>query len=99
MSKKTKPSRIADEMRPEYDFSHGVRGKHSRDYRQGHTVKINRTDGMTLVQHFTLEQGAVILAEDVREYFPDSDSVNQALRMLIRLIPKKPPRTSKSGRR
>jgi len=27
-----------DEMRPEYDFSHGVRGKHYRAYRAGTNV-------------------------------------------------------------
>jgi hypothetical protein len=27
-----------DEMRPEYDFSQGVRGKHYRDYRSGTNV-------------------------------------------------------------
>jgi hypothetical protein len=31
----------------------------------------------------------VTLAPDVREYFPDSESVNAALRSLIGLIPKK----------
>lgn len=27
-----------DDMRPEYDFSAGVRGKHHKAYRQGHNV-------------------------------------------------------------
>jgi hypothetical protein len=42
-----------------------------------------------VVQHFKLEEGAVVLAPDVRDYFPNSDTVNQALRTLIRLIPRK----------
>lgn len=89
MSKKPKPAAIGDEMQAEYDFSQGVRGKHYRDYQRGHTVKVDRKDGTTTIQHFTLEDGAVMLAQDVREFFPDSDSVNQALRGLIRLLPKK----------
>lgn len=78
-----------DEMLPEYDFSGGVRGKHAQAYRQGHTVKIHRLDGTTTVQHFTLAEGAVMLEPDVQEYFPDSQSVNHALRTLIELIPSK----------
>jgi hypothetical protein len=76
-------------MLPEFDFSGGTRGKHARKYQRGHTVKIHKTDGTTVVQHFKLEEGAVVLAPDVREYFSDSDSVNQALRTLIGLIPQK----------
>ena len=79
-----------DEMRPEYDFRGGVRGKHHQAYRQGHTVTIHKTDGSTVVQHFTLEDGAVMLEPDVRAYFPDSEAVNSALRCLIPLLPQKP---------
>ena len=39
-----------EEMLPEYDFSSGVRGKHYKAYRQGHTVVIHKTDGTTVVQ-------------------------------------------------
>lgn len=74
-----------DEMLPEYDFRGGVRGKHYKTYRQGHTVTIHKSDGTTDVQHFKLEEGAVMLEPDVREYFPDSESVNDALRMLIKV--------------
>lgn len=74
-----------DEMLPEYDFRGGVRGKHYKAYRRGHTVTIHKSDGTTDVQHFKLEEGAVMLEPDVREYFPDSESVNDALRMLIKV--------------
>ena len=78
-------------MLPEYDFrgKKGVRGKYYRAYQQGHTVRIQQEDGSVIMQHFALEEGAVLLAPDVREYFPDSESVNQALRGLIRLVPHK----------
>lgn len=76
-------------MLPEYDFKGGIRGKHYKAYRRGHTVKIHKADGTTVVNYFTLEDGAVMLEPDVREYFPDSESVNKALRSLITLIPRK----------
>ena len=76
-------------MQSEYDFRGGVRGKHYKAYRQGNTVTIHKSDGTTDVQHFKLEEGAVLLEPDVREYFPDSETVNNALRGLITLLPKK----------
>ena len=54
-----------DEMRPEYDFSEGVRGKHHLAYRAGTNV--------------------VFLEADLAAVFPDSASVNQALRLLVKL--------------
>ena len=91
-SKQRKSPKKLAEMRAEYDLASlgkGVRGKYYQDYRAGHTVKIHREDGTTLVQHFDLEDGAVMLEPDVREYFPDSAAVNAALRCLIPLLPKK----------
>jgi len=81
-----------DVMLPEYDFKKmagGVRGKYYKAYRAGHTVKINKKNGTTIVQHFKLEDGAVMLEPDVRKYFPDSEAVNNALRCLIPLLSKK----------
>jgi hypothetical protein len=78
-----------DDMLPEYDFSGGTRGKHARQYEGGHTVKVRKSDGTTAIQYYKLEEGAVLLAPDVRKYFSDSDSVNDALRTIIKLIPKK----------
>ena len=80
-----------DPMLPEYDFknmSGGVRGKYYKAYREGHTVKIHREDGSTVIRHFTLEDGAVMIEPDVKEFFPDSESVNRALRCLIPLLSK-----------
>ncbi len=97
---KTQQREPEAEMLPEYDFSgkKGVRGKYYRAYQQGHTVKVRQKDGSVAMQYFTLEEGAVLLAPDVREYFPDSESVNQALRGLIGLIPHKSPQREQRGR-
>jgi hypothetical protein len=93
MKKETRQATAGrDDLRPEYDFKSmkgGIRGKYYKAYRAGHTVTIHKTDGATTVQHFTLEEGAVLLEPDVREYFPDSETVNQTLRGLISLLPRK----------
>jgi hypothetical protein len=53
------------EMRDEYDFSKGVRGKYADRYRKGSNV--------------------VVLDPDVAELFPDSESVNKALRAIAEI--------------
>jgi len=57
-----------DELRSEYDFSGGVRGKHHAAYKTGTNV--------------------VLLDADVAKAFPDSSSVNRALRMLLEVAEK-----------
>lgn len=81
-----------EDLKPEYDFSSmkkAVRGKYYKAYRAGHKVEIHQTDGTTSVQYFQLEEGAVMLEPEVRKYFPNSESVNKALRSLIAIIPSK----------
>lgn len=67
-----------DEMRPEYDFSNGVRGKHYEAYRAGTNV--------------------VFLDADIAEVFVDSASVNQALRLLVKLAKAHVPTKSRPNR-
>lgn len=79
-------------MRAEYDFSTmkgAVRGKYYKAYREGHKVVIHKEDGTTSVQYFKLEDGAVMLEPDIRKHFPNSESVNKVLRLLIEIIPPK----------
>lgn len=80
-----------DRMRSEYDFTgkKGERGKYYEAYKRGHQVKVHKANGSTVVQYFSLKDGAVMLEPDVQRYFPDSESVNKALRTLITLIPNK----------
>ncbi|MBI4582858.1 MAG: hypothetical protein HY717_02320 [Planctomycetes bacterium] len=86
---KNKKEPLGEELLPEYNFKGGIRGKHYKAYQKGHLVKVHKPGGSVSLQYFKLQDGAVILEPDVRRYFPDSDSVNQALRSLIELIPKK----------
>lgn len=61
--KKPPSKRPSREMRAEYDFSGGVRGKYADSYRRGTNL--------------------VLLDPEVAEAFPDSKSVNDALRALV----------------
>jgi hypothetical protein len=80
---------LNDRMRAEYDFSHGVRGKHYQAMQTGYTVRIHQPDGSTVVKHYKPADGTIVLAPDVRKYFPNSDAVNNTLRSLITLLPNK----------
>ncbi len=79
------------DMLPEYDFTgkKGVRGKYYQAYRKGHTVRVHKKNNTITTSYFTLEDGAVMLEPDVREFFPTSEDVNKVLRTLIALIPDK----------
>ena len=85
-------------MRAEYDFSDAERGKFYRPLDKGYKVTIRQSDGTVVVNHYTLAEGTVLLAPDVREYFTDSQAVNEALRSLIRLKEKVPARKYGSQR-
>jgi len=86
----TKMAQVEDnDMRAEYDFTGGVRGKHYRAIQAGYTITVHKADGTTVVKDVMPKEGAVILEPDIRTYFPDSESVNKALRCLIPLLPKK----------
>jgi hypothetical protein len=55
-----------EDMKPEYDFSHGVRGKYVSRLAEGANV--------------------IVLDSDVASIFPDSTSVNEALRAIAGII-------------
>jgi hypothetical protein len=86
-----------EEMRAEYDFSGGVRGKHGRAMQAGYTITVRKADGTTVVKNVVPKRNAVLLEPDVQAHFPDSESANKALRCLIPLLPKK--RRAKTGSR
>ena len=56
----------SDDMRPEYDFSKGVRGKYAKRCAEGTNL--------------------ILLDPSLADVFPDSDSVNEVLRPLARII-------------
>lgn len=89
--KKTKtidPKDYDDGMLPEYDFKgqKPIRGKYYLGRQKGYTVRIHNEDGTIAEKHYG---PTVTLDPDVAAYFPDSESVNNALRTLITLVPQK----------
>lgn len=86
-------------MRAEYNFTGGVRGKHYHATQAGYTITIHNADGTRVTKEVKPKVGAVVLEPDVRKHFPNSASVNAALRSLIRPIPgKRKARAGKSQR-
>jgi hypothetical protein len=85
MKKKTTKTQ-ANDMLPEYDLEGkiGVRGKYFRDMQKGYSVRVLKQDGTIDTKHFVPKEDAILLDKDVRAHFPDSKSVNNALRILIR---------------
>lgn len=81
-----KKAKEKDEMREEYDFSGGVRGKHFKARQKGFTTIVHKSDGTMVVK----QTRPIYLDEDVKAYFPDTKAVNDALRGLIALVPEKP---------
>jgi hypothetical protein len=62
---KKKPDTRVEDIREEYDFTGGERGKYAARYAEGSNV--------------------VVLDPDVAAAFPDSESVNRALRKIAGL--------------
>ncbi len=86
-----KKAQMTDEMRPEYDFSGGIRGKYARQLKEnGYIIRFYHTDG-TFSERRVLGKKTVVLDADVWEYFSTSEAVNHALRTLISVNPDKQP--------
>jgi len=81
-------SQVSDdrEMRDEYDFSGGVRGKHYRNEREGHEVHISKEDGTVEVHYYHPLDGTVKLDRDLLAKFPTADAVNDALRAYLATV-------------
>ncbi len=64
------------EMREEYDFSGGIRGKYAKRYAEGTNV--------------------IVLDPELADLFPDSKSVNDALKYLAKLVRQTQKKTAKA---
>jgi len=82
------PEDYDDGMLSEYDFTgkKAVRGKYYLGRQKGYTVRIHNEDGAITTRTFG---PTITLKPDVAKYFHDSESVNNALRTLIALVPNK----------
>ena len=65
------------EIRKEYDFSKGVRGKYAKRYAEGTNI--------------------IVLDPELAEIFPDSKSVNEALKYLAKLVRQTQKKTAKAA--
>jgi hypothetical protein len=68
-----------------------------RKSQRGYTIKIHNADGTSVVKHIKREK-QIVLDPEVREYFPDSNAVNHALRTLIGLFSKERKMDAPGGR-
>jgi len=71
-------------MRKSYDFSNAVQGVHHKAYSEGHSVRIIVGDEAQSSSDSAQELNLVSLDPDVKAAFPDSQAVNEALRLLIK---------------
>ena len=76
---KHKANGRSEEMLPHYDFSEGVKGKHFKKFREGVSIQLLGE---------TKDTKLVVLDEDMGKLFPDSKSVNNALRHIVDAMPK-----------
>lgn len=85
---KINPKEYDNDMLPEYNFAgkKGVRGKYHQRIQKGYAVRVRHEDGTITTK---LYGPTIALEPDVAVYFPDSESVNNALRTLIALVPQK----------
>ena len=72
-------SKANQEMLDEYDLTgkKSVRGKYHESFKQGYTVRITKNDETVEERFFAA------IEPDVHRHFPDSESVNKALRSLV----------------
>ena len=79
-----------DGMLPEYSLKGKkiIRRIYGEEIERSHTVRITGKNGDVTVHHYKMEDGAIMLAPDVRAYFPDADTVNNVLRALIPALQK-----------
>ena len=85
MKKKTNKTQN-DDVLPEYNLESkkGVRGTYAKALQKGYSVRVLKEDGTVATKHFVPKEDAILLDKDVKAHFPDSKSVNNALRILIR---------------
>jgi hypothetical protein len=61
MKETYKPAKhVNNDMRPEYDFSNAVRGKHYKPLHKGYSVHIHKPEGTTVVERYKIAEGTVI---------------------------------------
>ena len=78
-----------EDMLPHYDFSKGKHMGYHKKFSKGIAITILSEDDKPIRSKFMYPKGIIVLDEDVKNIFPDSKSVNDALRHIIAAIPKR----------
>jgi uncharacterized protein len=85
-----------DEMRPEYDFSHGVRGKHYEAYRAGTNVVFLDSDvAKALADSASVNQALRLLLQLARTSVPSDMQLDKPVRPARRAKKPKPVRAAR----
>ncbi len=74
---------VRDDIRPEYDFSKGIRGRHARKANEGILITVYSANEKTVKKYFREQKTLVTLEPDVAKVFKDARGVNAALRRII----------------
>lgn len=61
---------MKDEMRSEYDFSKGVRGKHAKEMLAGYTMTVHEKDGSVKVTEIAPKEGTCNTRTGFAQIFP-----------------------------
>lgn len=70
-------SEVGEDMLEHYDFSNGVQGNYLHLLEQDQQITIHHEDGTKTIR---IIPAPIHLDDDIREYFPNSKAVNDALR-------------------
>ena len=76
-------------MLPHYDFTKGDKPNYAKRFSGGAVISIHSSNGKAIKKKLIKKQSLIILDADVSEVFPDTKSVNTALRHLIAALPQK----------
>ena len=83
-----KTAKRDEKMRAQYDFSSGDRPRYDTKYPEGAVITVHRDSRKTSKKQIE-NKALVVLDADVFKVFPNTRSVNTALRHLIAAVPKK----------
>jgi len=78
-----------NEISAEYDFSNGIRGKHYKSLLDGYTITVYSPNKEAYTQNLAEKFRYIKIDKDISEYFQTSEEVNNALRALVSVFPKK----------
>ena len=76
-----------DDILPSYNLAGKTptKGKFHGRFENGYTVAIHNGDGTTTIKRFPAEN-MIALAPDLRERFPDAETVDRALRSYLSIL-------------